>query len=131
MNSSTGWRIRWRRIRNLEAIVSGYTLMPFGLDDTSGLLALSETIGWPHTLADWHTTLAAGMAFGHRSAQGEIVSSAVIFLYGYDLASVGMVLVKPTQRGQGLAKALMQRGLASLPSPASPVMLIATPEGFP
>jgi len=105
------------------------------LDDRAraGLLALSTSVGWPHTIEDWRTVLAAGSVVGHR--EGEvIVSSAAVFPYGEPMvppiASIGMVLVRPDHRGRGLARALMVRSLADLPASCA-VTLVATVEGFP
>lgn len=102
----------------------------FGAEDASRLLALTQSIGWGHTLADWRTALGAGAVFGHRDAAGDAVASAAIFPYGTALASIGFVIVRADHRGRGLARALMRRCLEHF-SPAPPTILVATADGFP
>ena len=96
---------------------------------SAGLLALSQSIGWQQTLEDWHRIFEAGMVFGHRSTEGEVVSSTALFVYGRALASIGMVIVRKDLRRQGLARAVIQHCLADLPNPETPTMLVARPDG--
>lgn len=99
--------------------------------DVPLLLEVSGSAGWATTAETWNALLGVGCGvfYGHRSAGGEIVSSAGVYNYG-KLASLAMVLVKPAYRGRGLAKELIERCLAQLP-PAAPVMLVATELGLP
>ena len=107
------------------------TLDPLAQADLAGLLAVTASSNWAHTADDWAAVLHAGSVFGHRHASGAIVSTAAIFSYGSALATIGMVVVKPECRGQGLARALMLHCLALRPAPVSPTILIATPFGLP
>jgi GNAT superfamily N-acetyltransferase len=95
------------------------------------LLEVSKSAGWPTTAGTWGALLGVGGGafFGHRSAGGEIVSSAGIFNYG-GLASLAMVLVKPAYRGRGLAKELITHCRAQLP-PDTALMLVSTELGLP
>jgi hypothetical protein len=106
-------------------------LATLGPDDAGALLALTQGIGWPHTLEDWRTMLTAGEVFGHRTREGDVVSSAALFPYDGALTSIGMVIVRRDRRGEGLAKALMLHCLDRISPPKSPVMLIATADGYP
>jgi GNAT superfamily N-acetyltransferase len=111
--------------------VADLSLETLGAADAPALLAVTRSIGWPYTLADWHTVLAAGIAFGYRARDSGVAASAVIFPHGPALTSIGMVIVTPPYRGRGLASALMRRCLTHLPAPTPPSMLIATAAGFP
>lgn len=99
--------------------------------DTAQLVALSASVGWDDTPEDIESLLAAGQVFGHKSADGQLLSSAAICVYGQGtLASLGLVIVHPSQQGLGLGRAVVLRCLASLPG-QMPVMLAATPQGAP
>jgi GNAT superfamily N-acetyltransferase len=92
-------------------------------------MALSTSIGWLHTLEDWTTILDAGRVVGHRDSAGAPISSAALFDYGDSLLSIGMVLVAPSHRRRGLARAVMDRCLSM--AGRRPTMLIATAMGEP
>ncbi len=104
-------------------------LIEFQRGDAPELLALSESIGWPHTLEDWETAIACGRGFGHRDSHGRILSSAVLYSYGPNLAALAQVIVREEARGQGLGKRVVEACLDAAGS--APVVLVATPEGFP
>lgn len=104
-------------------------LLQFVPSDAPALLELSESIGWPHEIGDWQTTLAASQVFGHRDSGGKILSSASIYQFGSDLAALAVVLVREDARRQGLARAAVLRCLDQVPG--VPQMLVATPFGQP
>ena len=99
--------------------------------DVIHLLELSKSAGWPTTAGTWRTMLSIpeGVFYGHALAGGGIVSSAAVFNYG-GLASLAMVLVRPSHRWKGLAQQAIAQCLAQLP-PRTPVMLVSTPLGLP
>lgn len=97
--------------------------------DAPLLLELSESIGWPHEIGDWQTTLAASQVFGHRAADGKILSSSSIYQFGPTLAALAVVLVREDFRRQGLARAAVARCLDQVAG--VPQMLVATPFGQP
>ena len=101
---------------------------PLDHPDAADLLRLSQAIGWAHSSDDWHTILEVGRVFGHR-ADGGFASSGALFDFGATFASIGMILVAPAYRGQGLARAIIRHCLAAAGSRA--VTLIATPQGEP
>ena len=103
-------------------------MIRFELADAPALLNLSESVGWNHTLNDWQTALSAGSVFGQRAGD-EIQSSAAIYKYGTELASIGQVIVREGARRQGLGRALMLHCLRQ--APGQPTMLVATPDGEP
>ncbi len=102
-------------------------LVQFTAADAPLLLELSESIGWPHEIGDWQTTLAASQVFGHRAADGKIVSSASIYQFAPALAALAVVLVREDFRRQGLARAAVLKCLDQVPG--VPQMLVATPFG--
>ena len=104
-------------------------LVQFSAADAPLLLELSESIGWPHEIADWQTTLAASQVFGHRAVDGKIVSSASIYQFGPNLSALAVVLVREEFRRQGLARAVVLKCLDQVPG--VPQMLVATPFGQP
>ncbi len=99
--------------------------------DLPQLGALSENAKWDHTPEDWQTTLTAGLVFGHRTATGKVVPSAAIFLYGDQLASIGMVMVQSEYQSKGLGRRLMESCLDCVTSPSMPVVLSSTTQGLP
>jgi len=103
-------------------------MIRFHLEDASALLDLSASVEWSHSLEDWQTALSAGSIFGHREST-QIQSSAAIYLYGRELASIGQVIVRAEVRRQGLARALVLHCLSL--APGRPTMLVATPAGQP
>jgi len=104
-------------------------LLQFAPVDAPLLLELSESIGWPHEIGDWQTTLAASQVFGHRATDGKILSSSSIYQFGPTLAALAVVLVREEFRRQGLARAAVLQCLDQVPG--VPQMLVATPFGQP
>ncbi len=104
-------------------------LVQFAPADAAALLELSESIGWPHEIGDWQTTLAASQVFGHRGSDGKILSSSSIYQFGPTLAALAVVLVREEFRRQGLARTAIARCLDQVPG--VPQMLVATPFGQP
>ena len=104
-------------------------LVQFTATDAPLLLELSESIGWPHEIGDWQTTLAASQVFGHRAADGKILSSSSIYQFGPTLAALAVVLVREEFRRQGLARAVVLKCLDQVAG--VPQMLVATPFGQP
>ena len=99
--------------------------------DLPHLLAVSESVGWPHTSDDWKAILESARVFAHRGAGGDLMSTGAVFPFDATLAAIGMIIVTPQAQGRGLARAMMQHCLRALGSPAPAFMLIATPQGRP
>ena len=104
-------------------------LVQFAAADAPLLLELSESIGWPHEIGDWQTTLAASQVFGHRAVDGKILSSSSIYQFGPTLSALAVVLVREDFRRQGLARAAVLKCLDQVTG--VPQMLVSTPFGQP
>ncbi|NEN86607.1 GNAT family N-acetyltransferase [Paenibacillus elgii] len=98
--------------------------------DISGLIALSESVGWDYAEPELRTVLASGTIYGIKNNRGQIVASAAIIPYGRQLASIGLVIVHPEYRRLGLGQALIQTCITTV-SPDTIIQLIATKEGEP
>ncbi|KSU63163.1 acetyltransferase [[Bacillus] enclensis] len=105
-------------------------LVQFNKSDIKDLMELSASVGWDYDEYEIGTVLSSGKIFGHKNAEGKIVSSAAIVLYDNKLASIGMVIVHKEYRGMGLGKDATQKCLDFTSSNTS-IMLIATEEGRP
>ncbi len=103
-------------------------LVRFDETDVVGLIDLSTSVGWDYDEHEIGTVLSSGKIFGHKNAQGKIVSCAAIIPYDNSIASVGMVIVNKAYRGLGLGKKATQKCLDSVSADIK-VMLIATEEG--
>jgi len=105
-------------------------LVQFDKCDVSGLIELSASVGWDYDEKEIGTVLSSGKIFGHKNAEGKIVSSATIIPYDTSLASIGMVIVNKDFRGMGLGKEATKKCIESV-SKDTTIMLIATEEGKP
>ncbi|MGY3717356.1 GNAT family N-acetyltransferase [Sutcliffiella cohnii] len=105
-------------------------LVQFDKCDVPGLIELSASVGWDYDEYEIGTVLSSGKIFGHRNAEGKIVSSAAIISYDTSLASIGMVIVNNDFRGMGLGKEATKKCIESV-SKDTTIMLIATEEGKP
>jgi ribosomal protein S18 acetylase RimI-like enzyme len=102
-----------------------------GLDDIPAGLDLCRAAGWNQTHRDW-TQFLTTTPGGARVARvnGHVVGTAATIRYGRGFAWIGMVLVDPAMRGQGIGTRLLDEAVALLPDVAS-IRLDATPAGFP
>lgn len=103
------------------------------LVDVSIGMHLKEMAGWNQTEEDWHRFLRAspdGCFIGEWN--GHAAGTVATVVYGDVLAWVGMVLVDPQFRGQGIGTALLTTALNHLSGKKVPcVKLDATPQGRP
>src|SRR5690606_21782784 len=99
--------------------------------DVAAAARLSAVVGWNQNEADWErlVTLHPEGAFAVRDEDG-LVGTATLVRYGDRLAWLGMVIVAPERRGEGLGAALIDRALAAA-VPGSTVGLDATDLGAP
>lgn len=104
---------------------------PLHTKDIPSLIELSASLGWDYSHPDLHTILTSGIAYGHKTPTGKLISSAAIFPYGPKLASLGMVMVDPAHRRLGLGQAATQKVMDSLPDKSTPITLVATEQGVP
>jgi len=112
--------------------IASFALCRFSIADCGQLLALSQSVGWPTSIETWRTflSLPCGICYGHRTPEGQIISSAILFSFDPDLSSLAMVLVHPEYRKLGLSGETIRRCLSHV-SAHVPVMLVATEYGFP
>lgn len=72
------------------------------LADAPRAFALSQAVGWPHTLTAWDRILTWGGRGCFCIAQGDVLlATATSAAYGPDRAWIGMVLAHPDHRRQG------------------------------
>ncbi len=103
------------------------------VDDIPAALELCRISGWNQRREDWARLLEhepAGCFVAE--AEGQVVGTVTTTRYGNRLAWIGMMLVHPDYRRQGIATALMSRSLQYLQDHnVLCVKLDATPEGQP
>lgn len=75
----------------------------------NSFFALSQTIGWPHTLQEWRLMNKVSEALFAQDANGLYATTLVT---SYDaMATIGMVLVAPNYRRLGTGTALVKAAL--------------------
>jgi GNAT superfamily N-acetyltransferase len=101
--------------------------------DLADAILLSTGEGWNQTHADWRRLLrlAPDGCFAARVG-GRLAGTVTTTIYEPALAWIGMMIVHPTARRQGIGAALMIRALDHLDAAGvSCVKLDATPAGLP
>jgi GNAT superfamily N-acetyltransferase len=99
--------------------------------DVPQVLALSESVGWNQTPADWKLVIEMNPAGCFAmDVDGTVAATTSTIRYGTELAWIGMVLTHPDFRGRGFARALMQHALNHL-SDVQTIKLDATEMGRP
>ena len=79
-------------------------------DDLPAVHKLSLAVLWPHRLDDWKFIKELGEGIVAEDASG-IVGTVMCWLHGRDYASLGMTIVAPDHRRQGVARELVARML--------------------
>ena len=87
---------------------------------------LSRSVGWPHRHEDWRLALMLGKGIGLCHGQ-YLVGTAMTWSWGSH-SRVGMLIVHPVYRGQGLGKQLLDELEREL---GDSVALVATEQGEP
>lgn len=113
------------------ATIDRYVERPLTAADASAGNVLSDTANWNQTPGDWAYLLRAARGFGFVDPAGTLVATALALPYGAAFGWIGMVLVRPRDRGAGLATRLMSRCLDALARDGRVAMLDATPAGRP
>lgn len=93
--------------------------------DLPHLLSLSQGAEWEHTEADWRAILKTGKVYGLKSSQGIALACGALFEYNDALSSIGMVIVTPDEKNQGLGTEMIHHLLAQRAHPDAPTMLVA------
>lgn len=109
-----------------RALPDGVSLRRLTADDLEAAQALSREFQWPHRLEDWHFGLAHGQGVA-ALRDGELVGTALHWLWGKQHATVGLVMVSPRMQGQRLGQHLMHAVMTGLEDRT--VVLHATREG--
>lgn len=99
--------------------------------DLPACLRLTALCGWNQTERDWRRFLALAPTgcLGVEVA-GQLVGTTTVLTYGAELAWIGLVMVDPDYRGQGLARRLLTAALERAET-CRAVGLDATPMGQP
>src|ERR1041385_8868985 len=99
--------------------------------DIPSAMALKEAAGWNQTEADWRRLLSLepNGCFG-AVKDGRLVGTTTTTIYD-ELAWIGMVLVEPQHRRQGIAAQLMSVALDYLRGKVETIKLDATALGQP
>jgi len=101
-------------------------LRSFRITDLEAAHALSVGQQWPHRLEDWQFALLHGT--GVVAVQdGQLVGTALRWLWGRDRATLGLVIVAPALQGQRVGQRLMAALLAGMER--RNVLLHATAQG--
>lgn len=75
---------------------------------------MSQALNWPHRREDW----AIGIQLGEGvviEEQGEVIGSAILWRWGDEAATIGLVIVANQHQGRGLGKQLMLALLEKVP----------------
>jgi predicted N-acetyltransferase YhbS len=101
--------------------------------DVSAGTRLKDIAGWNQTPADWERFLQASPdGCFVAETEGRVVGTAATIVYEGRFAWIGMVLVDPEWRGQGIGTRLLGKTIEHLEARGVPTMkLDATPEGKP
>jgi len=102
-------------------------------DDLAGADDLRRLVGWNQTPDDWRRLLRLEPNGCFVAIQdGQVVGTVTTTTYGKELAWIGMMLVHPERRRQGIASGLMGQALDYLKNAGvNCVRLDATPAGRP
>jgi ribosomal protein S18 acetylase RimI-like enzyme len=101
--------------------------------DIPGAVRLKDLAGWNQTPSDWRRFLSLnpqGCFAAER--EGRLAGTSASVIFAGKLAWIGMVIVDPQHRGQGIGKALLQRAIEYLHRrQVACIKLDATPQGKP
>lgn len=109
-----------------KPLPDGVTLRRLMPQDLEAAQALSREFQWPHRVEDWQFSLAHGKGVA-ALRDGQLVGTAVHWLWGAHHACVGHVMVTPRMQGQRLGQHLMHAVMAGIEDRT--VLLHATLEG--
>ena len=108
-----------------------FRLREMTVDDIPAGMRLKEIAGWNQTRGDWERFLRASPhGCFVAEIEGEVVGTAATISYEDRFAWIGMVLVDPARRGQGIGTKLLEKAIEYLTGCGIPsVKLDATPQG--
>ena len=100
--------------------------------DITAAMQPKQAAGWNQTEEDWRRLLALEPNGCFAAVKGgRLVGTTTTTTYGNELAWIGMVLVDPKERRQGIATRLMNVALNYLNGKVATVKLDATAQGQP
>jgi hypothetical protein len=109
-----------------RTLPDGVSLRPLTADDIEDAQALSREFQWPFRVEDWRFSFAHGGGVA-AVRDGELVGTALRWLWGKKHATVGHVMVSPKIQRQRLGQHLMHALMGDLGERT--VLLNATAEG--
>lgn len=92
-----------------------------------GALKLSQEMGWPYRLEDWEFAAAVGRGLVLEQA-GQVIGTAMSWIYGKAFATVGMIIVTGPAQGGGNGSRLFDGLLEA--AQGRNVLLTSTEEGL-
>ena len=100
--------------------------------DIAAAMELKRVAGWNQTETDWRTLfqLEPNGCFA-AVVDEQLVGTTTTTVYGNELAWIGMVLVRPDKRREGIATKLLETALSYLERKVAAVKLDATAQGKP
>ena len=115
-----------RAIAHDAVIADGVTLRKMTAADLEVAYAMSSDLRWPHRLEDWQLAFALGQGVV-AERDGAVVATGLIWRWDLDFATVGLIIVAPSCRGQRIGHRVME----ALMTEAQPrrLLLHATAEG--
>ena len=99
--------------------------------DLPAAVSLSAGVGWNQVAADWRVFVDHGHVTALDDEEGRLAATAAILPFGPELAWISMVIVRPDQRGRGLATRLLERCVGEVRATGRTPGLDATPAGRP
>ncbi|MEM6160991.1 GNAT family N-acetyltransferase [Erwinia sp. P6884] len=87
---------------------------------------LTQRLNWPHREADWQQALRLGEGVVAEE-DGRLLGTTLLWRWGGDYASLGLVIVADDAQGKGIGKSLVQAALTA--SEGSSMRLHATEAG--
>lgn len=110
-----------------------FTLRRLCADDLAAADQLRADLGWNQTISDWQRLLSLSPEGCFAAEQdARIVGTCTTVAYSKALAWIGMMMVHPASRGQGIGNALLQHAVDHLRQlGVRCIKLDATPMGKP
>jgi GNAT superfamily N-acetyltransferase len=118
-------------LSSIQVKLMNFRLRAMTGEDIPEAMSLKDLAGWNQTMADWQRFLSASPdgCFA-ADCDGRLIGTSTTIVYEARFAWIGMVIVDPRYRGQGIGKALLERAVEYLDSRNIPCMkLDATPQG--
>jgi GNAT superfamily N-acetyltransferase len=81
--------------------------------DLASAHEMSQAVGWPHRLEDWHFVHRLGTGF-IAELDGAVIGTAMCWKQGHKHGSLGMIIVSSEHQGKGIGRRLMALILVEL-----------------